>query len=97
MLIELQAPKVSNVNISEVDSILIRSQNSFKKASNVCVDADKKQKEAMGKIQQKVIKLETQNEKLKEVIFAKENEINNIKAIINPIDSGEQFDLFTKD
>ena len=95
LLIGYGATKTETKEVVEVDSILIKSEQTFAKASNVCVAADEKQKKEMVKIQEKVLTLQTQNKELKEVIISQQNEIKSLSS--TPVDSGEQFNLFSKD
>lgn len=95
LLIGYRATKSEKQEVVEVDSVLIKSQQTFIKASNVCVAADEKQKKEMIKIQEKVVTLQAQNQELKQVIISKENEIKSLSS--TPVDTGEQFNLFSKD
>jgi DsbC/DsbD-like thiol-disulfide interchange protein len=95
LLIGYGVTKTETKEATTVDSILIKSEQTFAKASNVCIKADEKQKQEMIKIQEKVLTLQTQNKELKEVIISQQNEIKNLSS--TPVDTGEQFNLFSKD
>lgn len=95
LLIGYGATKTETKEVVTVDSVLLKSEQTFLKASNVCIKADEKQKQEMIKIQDKVVKLQTQNKELKEVIISQQNEIKSLSS--TPVDTGEQFNLFSKD
>jgi len=84
---------------SSVDSLLARTNNTFKKASTVCVKAEKQQTKMITEVKEKVVSLEKEKEELQVTLTETKNELQDAKEIINinAVDTGEQFDLFPKD
>jgi predicted nuclease with TOPRIM domain len=81
---------------SSVDSLLARTNNTFKKASTVCVKAEKQQAKMMTEVKEKVVLLEKEKEELQITLTETKSELENVKETINnnAADTGEQFDLF---
>jgi predicted nuclease with TOPRIM domain len=81
---------------SSVDSLLARTNNTFKKASTVCVKAEKQQAKMMTEVKEKVVTLEKEKEELQITLTETKSELENVKETINnnAADTGEQFDLF---
>ncbi len=95
---------VYNVNTTEeskevnIDSIIAKSEKNLSKAVNITKLADQQQKEKMVEMHDKVEKLEKEKVELQETLIQTQNELQVVKATIsNPIDSCEQFNLFSKD
>jgi hypothetical protein len=84
---------------SSVDSLLARTNNTFKKASTVCVKAEKQQTKMITEVKAKVVTLEKEKEELQVTLTETKSELQDAKEIINTnaADTGEQFDLFPKD
>lgn len=81
---------------SSVDSLLARSNNTFKKASTVCVKAEKQQEKMMTEVKDKVVSLEKEKQELQTTLIQTKNELQVVKTSIisTPVDTGEQFNLF---
>jgi hypothetical protein len=81
---------------SSVDSLLARTNNTFKKASTVCVKAEKQQAKMMTEVKEKVVLLEKEKEELQITLTETKSELQNVKETINnnAADTGEQFNLF---
>lgn len=81
---------------SSIDSLLLRSNNTFKQASTVCFKAEKQQAKMMTEVKEKVVTLEKEKEELQTVLTETKEELQNAKEIINTnaADTGEQFNLF---
>jgi hypothetical protein len=84
---------------SSVDSLLARTNNTFKKASTVCVKAEKQQAKMITEVKEKVVSLEKEKEELQVTLTETKNELQDAKEIINTnaVDTGERFDIFPKD
>ena len=81
---------------SSVDSLLARTNNTFKKASTVCVKAEKQQAKMMTEVKEKVVLLKKEKEELQITLTETKSELQNVKETINnnAADTGEQFNLF---
>ena len=81
---------------SSIDSLLMKSNNTFKQASTVCVKAEKQQSKMMTEVKEKVVSLEKEKEELQITLTETKNELQDVKQIINnnAVDTGQQFDLF---
>jgi TolA-binding protein len=81
---------------SSIDSLLMKSNNTFKQASTVCVKAEKQQAKMMTEVKEKVVSLEKEKEELQITLTETKNELQDVKQIINnnAVDTGQQFDLF---
>ena len=81
---------------SSVDSLLARTNNTFKKASTVCVKAEKQQAKMMTEVKEKVVLLEKEKKELQITLTETKSELQNVKETINnnAADTGEQFNLF---
>lgn len=80
---------------NEVDEILSKCESNLSKASTVAKIADKQQKEKMDELHETVQKLETEKKQLEIILTETKHELQIIKHIdSNPIDTGEQFQLF---
>ena len=84
---------------SSVDSLLARTNNTFKQASTVCVKAEKKQAKMITEVKEKVVSLEKEKEDLQTTLTETKTQLHDAKEIINinAVDTGEQFDIFPKD
>ena len=84
---------------SSVDSLLARTNNTFKQASTVCVKAEKQQTKMITEVKAKVVTLEKEKEELQVILTETKHELQDAKEIINinAIDTGERFDIFPKD
>ena len=96
LTIALSEPKRELEYDSSVDSLLARTNNTFKKASTVCVKAEKQQAKMMTEVKEKVVTLEKEKEELQITLTETKSELENVKETINnnAADTGEQFDLF---
>ena len=99
LAVSLSGPKQEIEYDSSVDSLLARTNNTFKKASTVCVKAEKQQAKMITEVKAKVVTLEKEKEELQVTLTETKNELQDAKEIINinAVDTGEQFDLFPKD
>jgi len=81
---------------SSVDSLLARTNNTFKKASTVCVKAEKQQTKMITEVKAKVVTLEKEKEELQVTLTETKSELQDAKEIINTnaADTGERFNLF---
>jgi TolA-binding protein len=81
---------------SSVDSLLAKTNNTFKKASTVCVKAEKQQTKMITEVKEKVVSLEKDKEDLQTTLTETKTQLQNVKETINTnaADTGEQFDLF---
>ena len=81
---------------SSVDSLLAKTNNTFKQASTVCVKAEKKQAKMITEVKEKVVSLEKDKEDLQTTLTETKTQLQNVKEIINTnaADTGEQFNLF---
>ena len=81
---------------SSVDSLLAKTNNTFKQASTVCVKAEKKQAKMITEVKEKVVSLEKDKEDLQTTLTETKTQLHDAKEIINTnaADTGEQFDLF---
>ena len=81
---------------SSVDSLLAKTNNTFKKAATVCVKAEKQQAKMITEVKEKVVTLEKEKEELQTTLTETKTELQNVKETINTnaADTGEQFDLF---
>jgi TolA-binding protein len=81
---------------SSIDSLLMKSNNTFKQASTVCVKAEKQQSKMITEVKEKVVSLEKEKEELQITLTETKNELQDVKQIINnnAVDTGQQFDLF---
>jgi len=81
---------------SSVDSLLARTNNTFKKASTVCVKAEKQQAKMITEVKAKVVTLEKEKEELQVTLTETKSELQDAKEIINTnaADTGERFNLF---
>jgi hypothetical protein len=81
---------------SSVDSLLARTNNTFKKASTVCVKAEKQQTKMITEVKAKVVSLEKEKEELQVTLTETKSELQDAKEIINTnaADTGERFNLF---
>jgi hypothetical protein len=81
---------------SSVDSLLAKTNNTFKKASTVCVKAEKQQAKMITEVKEKVVTLEKEKEELQTTLTETKIELQDAKEIINTnaADTGEQFNLF---
>jgi uncharacterized membrane protein YcjF (UPF0283 family) len=84
---------------SSVDSLLARTNNTFKQASTVCVKAEKQQTKMITEVKAKVVTLEKEKEELQVILTETKHELQDAKEIINinAVDTGERFDIFPKD
>jgi TolA-binding protein len=96
LAIGLTEPKRELHYDSSVDSLLARSNNTFKQASTVCVKAEKHQAKMMTEVKEKVVALEKEKEELQETLTETKIQLQDAKEIINinAADTGEQFNLF---
>jgi hypothetical protein len=96
LAIELSTPNKEIEYDTSVDSLLARSNNTFKQASTVCVKAEKHQEKMMTEVKEKVVTLEKEKEELQTTLIETKNELQVVKETINTIaaDTGKQFDLF---
>jgi TolA-binding protein len=81
---------------SSIDSLLTKSNNTFKKASTTCKKAEEKQSKMINEVKEKVVTLEKEKEELQTTLTETKTELQNVKETINTnaADTGEQFDLF---
>jgi predicted nuclease with TOPRIM domain len=94
--IEMSTPNKEVEYDTSVDSLLARTNNTFKKASTVCVKAEKQQTKMITEVKEKVVTLEKEKEELEVTLTETKSELQNVKETINTIaaDTGKQFDLF---
>lgn len=79
----------------DVDAILAKCDKNLNKASSVTKVADQQQKEKMTELHETVQKLEIEKKQLETILIETKNELQIVKNTnINPIDTGEQFNLF---
>jgi hypothetical protein len=99
LAVELSTPIKEIEYDSSIDSLLARTNNTFKQASTVCVKAEKQQAKMMTEVKEKVVTLEKEKEELQVTLTETKSELQNVKEIINnnAVDTGERFDLFPKD
>ena len=81
---------------SSIDSLLAKSNNTFKKASTTCKKAEEHQSKMINEVKEKVVTLEKEKEELQTTLTETKTELQNAKEIINTnaADTGEQFNLF---
>jgi len=81
---------------SSVDSLLAKTNNTFKQASTVCVKAEKQQAKMITEVKAKVVTLEKEKEELQVTLTETKSELQDAKEIINTnaADTGERFNLF---
>ncbi len=96
LAIEMSTPNKEVEYDTSVDSLLARTNNTFKKASTVCVKAEKQQTKMITEVKEKVVTLEKEKEELEVTLTETKSELQNVKETINTIaaDTGKQFDLF---
>jgi poly-gamma-glutamate capsule biosynthesis protein CapA/YwtB (metallophosphatase superfamily) len=96
LAVELSTPTKEIEYDTSVDSLLARTNNTFKKASTVCVKAEKQQAKIITEVKEKVVTLEKEKEELQVTLTETKSELQNVKETINTnaADTGEQFDLF---
>lgn len=80
----------------DVDAIIAKSEKNFSKAATVTKVADQQQKAKMVELHETVAKLEKEKETLQTTLKETKHELQNVKnsVTVNPIDTGEQFELF---
>lgn len=81
---------------SSIDSLLVKSNNTFKKASTTCKKAEEHQSKMIKEVKEKVVTLEKEKEELQTTLTVTKIELQNVKETINinAADTGEQFQLF---
>ncbi len=96
LAVSLSGPNRELEYDSSVDSLLARTNNTFKKASTVCVKAEKQQAKMITEVKEKVVSLEKEKEELQVTLTETKNELQDAKEIINTnaADTGERFNLF---
>jgi hypothetical protein len=96
LAISLSEPNRELEYDSSVDSLLARTNNTFKKASTVCVKAEKQQAKMITEVKAKVVTLEKEKEELQVTLTETKSELQDAKEIINTnaADTGERFNLF---
>jgi hypothetical protein len=96
LAISLSGPTPEIEYDSSVDSLLARTNNTFKKASTVCVKAEKQQTKMITEVKAKVVSLEKEKEELQVTLTETKSELQDAKEIINTnaADTGERFNLF---
>ena len=99
LAISLSEPNRELEYDSSVDSLLAKTNNTFKQASTVCVKAEKQQAKMITEVKEKVVTLEKEKEELQVTLTETKHELHDAKEIINTnaVDTGERFDLFPKD
>jgi hypothetical protein len=96
LAVSLSGPKQEIEYDSSVDSLLARTNNTFKQASTVCVKAEKQQAKMITEVKEKFVTLEKEKKELQVTLTVTQSELQNVKETINTnaADTGEQFDLF---
>jgi hypothetical protein len=96
LAVALSGPKQEIEYGSSVDSLLAKTNNTFKQASTVCVKAEKQQAKMITEVKEKFVTLEKEKKELQVTLTVTQSELQNVKETINTnaADTGEQFDLF---
>jgi len=96
LAVSLSEPNKELEYDSSVDSLLAKTNNTFKQASTVCVKAEKQQAKMITEVKEKVVTLEKEKEELQTTLTETKTQLQDAKEIINinTADTGEQFDLF---
>jgi chromosome segregation ATPase len=96
LAVELSTPIKEIEYDSSIDSLLARTNNTFKQASTVCVKAEKQQAKMITEVKEKVVTLEKEKEELQVTLTETKSELQNVKETINTnaADTVEPFDLF---
>jgi TolA-binding protein len=96
LAVSLSEPNKELEYDSSVDSLLAKTNNTFKQASTVCVKAEKQQAKMITEVKEKVVTLEKEKEELQTTLTETKTQLQDAKEIINinAADTGEQFDLF---
>jgi TolA-binding protein len=99
LAIGLTEPKRELHYDSSIDSLLAKSNNTFKKASKTCKKAEEHQAKMINEVKEKVVSLEKEKEELQTTLTETKIQLQDAKEIINTnaVDTGEQFNLFPKD
>lgn len=96
LVIGLSEPNTELEYDSSVDSLLAKSNSTFKKASTTCKKAEEHQSKMIKEVKEKVVTLEKEKEELQTTLTETKTELQNVKETINinAVDTGEQFQLF---